>query len=274
MSAAPAIWFDKVRLILPADTVAARDIDQTLAADQLPITIIEQTAEPDFQSEQFILKHSDGRWQLFPPTGNDAFGRHALYIDFVQNARFNKPLTLREPLAKAAGLRAGRRPIIVDLTAGLGRDAWALASAGCIVFAFERHPLVHFLLADALARARQEPKTRDIADRIQLFATDARQTSVDELKLDAYTVWLMDPMFPERQKSALVKKDMRIFHELVGADGDANALFEWALRRPGGRCVVKRPPHAPWLTEIKPSMTISSGRVRFDCYLKSSVQPA
>ncbi len=78
----------------------------------------------------------------------------------------------------------------------------------------------------------------------------------------------MDPMFPERQKTALVKKDMRIFHELVGADEDADALFEWACQQPANRYVVKRPLHAPSLASAKPTMSIYGERLRFDCYIK------
>jgi 16S rRNA (guanine1516-N2)-methyltransferase len=237
-------------------------------ARNLPIPVIGPEEVLDVQPDHFVLKHSEGCWQLFPPTGNDVFGRHALCIDFVHNSRFNQPMTLREPLAKAVGLRANHRPTVIDLTAGLGRDAWALASTGCAVFAFERHPLVHFLLLDALARARAESRTHEIAARIHLYGTDAREARLDAIKADVNTVWLMDPMFPERRKSALVKKDMRIFHELVGGDEDADALFEWACRQPANRYVVKRPPHAPSLAGAKPSMSISSGRLRFDCYIK------
>jgi 16S rRNA (guanine1516-N2)-methyltransferase len=271
----PSSWSDRVRLVLPVGDAADGEMVELIEeARRLPIGVIAPADERDVQPDHFTLKHAEGRWQLFPPSVGDAFGRHPLCVDFVQNARFVQPLTLREPLAKAAGLRANRRPVVVDLTAGLGRDAWALASAGCTVFAFERHPLVHFLLSDALARAGSEVKTHDVAGRIHLYGADARQAWPDALEPDENTVWLLDPMFPERQKSALVKKDMRIFHELVGGDEDAADLFDWVWQQPAARCVVKRPPHAPLLTEAKPSMSISSGRVRFDCYIKPGAASA
>lgn len=268
VTTASASWSDRVRLVLPATTADDQGAQRVQKALRLPISVIEPSEEPDARSDYFVLKHVDGCWQLFPPTSNDAFGRHALCIDFVQNSRFSQPMTLREPLAKAVGLRANRRPVVIDLTAGLGRDAWALASTGCSVYAFERHPLVHFLLSDALARALAETKTKDIVGRIHLYGQDARDGFPEEIKPDENTAWLLDPMFPERQKSALVKKDMRIFHELVGSDEDSDALFGWACEQPGGRCVVKRPPVAPSLAGAKPSMSISSGRLRFDCYIK------
>ncbi|OZB37479.1 MAG: hypothetical protein B7X35_00055 [Halothiobacillus sp. 14-56-357] len=266
-SAAPS-WLDKVRLVLPTADEDRCDVNLIQDALLLPIPTTGSEELAEIQLDHFVLRYSEGCWQLFPPTDNDAFGRHALGIDFVQNARFNQPMTLREPLAKAAGLRANRRPMVIDLTAGLGRDAWALASTGCTVFAFERHPLIHFLLSDALMRARLGSKTHEIASRIHLYGSDARAAWPDTIKPDEHTVWLMDPMFPERQKSALVKKDMRIFHELVGVDADADALFAWARLQPANRYVVKRPPYAPALAGAKPSMSISSGRVRFDCYIK------
>ena len=47
---------------------------------------------------------------------------------------------------------------MVDATAGLGRDAFVLASLGCTVTMLERHPVVAALLADGLARAKQDPE--------------------------------------------------------------------------------------------------------------------
>jgi 16S rRNA (guanine1516-N2)-methyltransferase len=47
----------------------------------------------------------------------------------------------------------------------------------------------------------------------------------------------LDPMFPHREKTALVKKEMRLFRPLVGDDPDAPALLQAALASgdaPGG----------------------------------------
>ncbi len=49
-------------------------------------------------------------------------------------------------IAKAAGLNKGATPTILDGTAGLGRDAFVLASLGCKVQMVERHPVVAALL--------------------------------------------------------------------------------------------------------------------------------
>ena len=54
----------------------------------------------------------------------------------------------------------------------------------------------------------------------------------------------LDPMYPHRQKSALVKKEMRVFQSLVGADEDADLLLAPALALATRRVVVKRPDYA------------------------------
>lgn len=243
------------------------------AAETLGLAIADCGIASDGRQAQFSLRYQDGSWQLWPPTVDDAFGRQPLVIDFVEDPRFKQPMPLREPLARAVGLRANRRPLILDLTAGLGRDAWALASTGCQVIAFERHPLVAFLLADALRRALANEGTAAIARRITLVPADVRSVDLPLVQSEIVgsvsapeRVWLLDPMFPERRKSALVKKPMRIFQALVGQDEDADALFAWSRLQTGTRWVVKRPPQAPHIDGGKPEMNIVSGRIRFDCY--------
>ncbi|WP_186370392.1 class I SAM-dependent methyltransferase, partial [Yersinia bercovieri] len=48
----------------------------------------------------------------------------------------------------------------------------------------------------------------------------------------------LDPMYPHRQKSALVKKEMRVFQSLVGADEDADGLLAPARALATKRVVV------------------------------------
>ena len=236
-------------------------------ADLLAALALNTVSAEAVPPEQFSLRKGDDGWALWPPVESLAFGRLPLRIDFVHDARFSAPLTLKEPLARAVGMKSGQRPPIIDLTAGLGRDTWALASIGCAVRAFERHPLIHFLLADALARAQQHPATATVANRIQLHLGVA-QTQIEALNsLPVETVWLFDPMFPPRQKSAEVKKEMRIFSALVGADADAEWMLSWARNQPGARWVVKRPHHAaPWSAHC-PDFTVESARIRFDVFL-------
>ena len=73
-------------------------------------------------------------------------------------------------VAKAVGLQKTRAALhIVDATAGLGQDAFVLASLGCTVTLFERNPVIHALLADGLARAALNVDCAAIVERMRLL---------------------------------------------------------------------------------------------------------
>lgn len=172
-------------------------------------------------------------------------------------------------IAKAVGLKSGVLPSVYDLTAGLGGDAFVLASLGCQVTLLERNPVVHALLADGLCRARQYAEEQDeellrIVKRMHLLAGN----SVDWLREaeSKPSVIYLDPMFPERRKSASVKKEMQAFHDLVGADDDADTLLNLALEVAEHRVVVKRPRIAPALGAREPMFTLEGKSSRFDIY--------
>jgi len=78
-------------------------------------------------------------------------------------------------------------------------------------------------------------------------------------------------MFPERGKSAAVKKDLAtvqaLFTYASGAP-NAEALLTWAVAQPVDRVVVKRPVKAPSLGVSKPSYSIAGKTVRFDVIVK------
>jgi len=106
---------------------------------------------------------------------------------------------------------------------------------------------------------------------MQLLSVDARTymaTLVDNINSkDAKPdVVYLDPMFPEKRKTAAVKKDMAAFHTLVGSDDDADALLPLALQAARYRVVVKRPRHAPHLDNCKPGMVLEGESTRFDIY--------
>jgi 16S rRNA (guanine1516-N2)-methyltransferase len=82
----------------------------------------------------------------------------------------------------------------------------------------------------------------------------------------------LDPMFPHRDKSALVKKEMRLFRPLVGDDMDAPALLEAALALASHRVVVKRPRKAPCIEGPKPSHALEGKSSRYDIYPKKALK--
>ncbi|BBI63969.1 hypothetical protein HSBAA_52750 [Vreelandella sulfidaeris] len=76
-------------------------------------------------------------------------------------------------------------PSIVDATAGLGRDAFVLASLGAQVLLIERVAAIAALLEDGLKRASRDSGTVDIAARMILRHGDAAQ-SLAELVASAH----------------------------------------------------------------------------------------
>lgn len=170
-----------------------------------------------------------------------------------------------EAVAKAVGIKGDYLPTVIDATAGLGRDAFVLACVGCTVKLVERHPIVCALLEDGLSRAYQDPEIGDfMQQRMQLLPVRA----ITELTAaTAADVVYLDPMYPHKQKSALVKKEMRVFQQLVGADLDADTLWQPAKQLARKRVVVKRPDYAPFLAEHTPDFSHTTKNHRFDIYL-------
>ena len=192
----------------------------------------------------------------------------ALRVDFVTGAVAHR---LRfgggrgQDLAKAMGLRAGKTPKIVDATAGLGRDSFLLASLGAEVTMIERSDVMHGLLQDGMARARQGGGIfGTILSRMTLLHGDAKALLP---KLNAEAI-LIDPMHPPRKTSALVKRELRQVREIVGTDEDAVALMQVALRYARQRVVLKWPAKAAPMPGIKPhSHQIWGKSTRYDVFM-------
>lgn len=169
-------------------------------------------------------------------------------------------------VAKAVGLQKTRATLhVVDATAGLGQDAFVLASLGCRVTLFERNPVIHALLADGLARAALNVDCAAIVERMRLLDG----SSIDWLAqadAEAADIVYLDPMFPHRDKSALVKKEMQVFRTIVGDDEDSGQLLAGALERARYRVVVKRPRKAPAIEGPEPTTRIEGKSSRYDVY--------
>lgn len=170
-----------------------------------------------------------------------------------------------QALPRAVGLSQGRTPQIVDATAGLGRDAFLLASLGANVTLIERSQTIHDLLQAAITKARKaEGVVAEIANRMTLLKGDAREILLT-LKPE---VILIDPMHPPRKNSALVKKEMRLLRDIVGADPDALELMKVALASATKRVVLKWPQKADPLAGLKPpSHQITGKTTRYDVFM-------
>ncbi|ADH85647.1 class I SAM-dependent methyltransferase [Desulfurivibrio alkaliphilus] len=206
----------------------------------------------------------------------DQLALKPVYVDFASeqlNYRRRRGGGRREQLARAVGVKGSRGskpPTVLDATAGLGRDAFILAALGCRVQMLERSPAVHALLADGLHRALADPAIAAvIGENLQLLAGDAL-AFLQQSPAPVADVIYLDPMFPERGKSALVKKELRLLRLLAGDDPDAGQLLTAALPKAGRRVVVKRPRHAPSLPGPPPSYSLPGKSNRFDVYLINS----
>lgn len=179
-------------------------------------------------------------------------------------------------IAKAVGIQGQRKPSILDMTAGLGGDAFVLASLGCRVTLQERSPVAHILLESALTFAlsryvNESDADEDLRRALGLMQLEPLADAKDVNLERCVDVVYLDPMFPERKKkSALVKKDMRAFHVLIGDDADADALLACALECAQYRVVVKRPKLAPYLAGRAPTYQLAGKSTRFDIYALKS----
>lgn len=173
-----------------------------------------------------------------------------------------------QALARAVGIKGPYLPSIIDATAGFGKDAFVLACLGCRVTLLERSPVIAALLYNGIQRALANPEVAAIVEKhMQLLNIDAREyLSTTDHPPQADVIYL-DPMFPQRTKSALVKKEMRLFKTIVGDDADAGELLAVALGRANRRVVVKRPRLAPPLQGPAPAYALQGKSIRYDIYI-------
>ena len=196
--------------------------------------------------------------------------RRSLYCDFVGGAvqhRLRFGGGRGQGLPKAAGLKSGINPHIIDATAGLGRDAFLLASLGATVTMIERSTEMHALLHDGMAQALDAGGvTAEIISRMKLIHGDAIQL----LPSLSPEIVLVDPMHPPRNKSALVKAEMRQIRAIVGIDDDQTRLMKTALAHASRRVVLKWPAKAAPMADIPPaSHQIIGKSVRYDVFMRS-----
>lgn len=168
-----------------------------------------------------------------------------------------------ENLIKACRIKNQTTVSILDATCGLGKDAFLLYSAGFQVTATEQNAVVYQLLKDGLRRFFQAKDHTPF----QLLHTQA----VQQMNKQAFDVIYLDPMFPPKNKSALVKKDMQLFQQLHRHQHfDNQTLFLEAMQSAKIKVVVKRPKNAEFITEKTPTYQIFGKNYRFDIYLSKN----
>ncbi len=195
-------------------------------------------------------------------------GTNGLICDFTGGAvahRFRFGGGRGQALPKAVGMKGGKTPSVVDATAGLGRDAFLLASLGAEVTLIERSREMHRLLAEGLERALNAGgDVAEVISRMTLLYGDAK----DLLPSLSPDVVLVDPMHPARKKSALVKNEMRLVREIVGTDEDSVELMKVALATARKRVVLKWPLRADPMEGIgAPSHQITGKSTAYDVFM-------
>lgn len=142
---------------------------------------------------------------------------------------------------------------------------------------------------DHAARAAASRMSLTVADSIDVAAEIAARASGDGTSASVRdrlpAVVYLDPMFPRRKKTALVKKDMRMLQALVEEESESNSrvpgngrrksakeeeeqkLFDAAMHLATRKVVVKRPVHGPEIVDhVAPSHSVIGKNSRFDVY--------
>lgn len=157
---------------------------------------------------------------------------------------------------------AGGGLFAIDATAGMGEDALLLAAAGFTVRLYEKDPVIAALLADTVERAKSVPELSDPVSRMTVIQGDSIEAMKNtDIKPD---VILLDPMFPKREKSGLIKKKFQLIQQLEKPCDDEVLLLEAAMAAKPSKIVIKRPAKGPYLAGRKPSYSINGKSIRYD----------
>ena len=195
---------------------------------------------------------------------NDGEKAGSLSIDYSSGAINFRRLSGKQLLLKAVG---GSGKNVLDSTAGLGRDAFILASFGCKVRAIEKSPIIGELVLDALARCQSDERLKKISGRLEFFVGESLGF-IKTLAVNSFDTLYIDPMYPEKKKTALPKKEMIVLQKFFGTEPEEvnlQEIFEEGAKK-FRRIVVKRPIKGP---ELFPGVKVKfrGSTTRFDVYV-------
>jgi 16S rRNA (guanine1516-N2)-methyltransferase len=246
--------------IVCTDPVRKKQADKVAKITGLPL-LNEQSDEFELQ-----LRFDDNRVSLFDTALNTS-----IHVDFAEGTLAHRQQFgggRGQAIARAVGLKHGNTPGILDITAGLARDAYILANLGCKITLVEQSAVLYTLVEDGIQRGLANSASAEVLKNFVNLVNADSVAYMQEINRDNRPdVVYMDPMYPERTKSALVKKDMQILQHLLAKEENTEQLLKAALKCAGKRVVVKRPIHADTPGNIKPDTSISSKKTRFDVYI-------
>ena len=182
--------------------------------------------------------------------------------DFARTLnRVTKGRLHHEMLVKLAKTKT-EHPVAVDAAAGMGEDSFLLAAAGYEVYLFEQDAVIAALLRDALYRAGEDDRLREIVGRMHLSEGNSIEL-MPRLGITPEIVYL-DPMFPPRKKSGLIHKKLQLIQKLEQPCADERELFAAAAAMHPKKIIIKRPLNGAPLADRKPSYTVKGKAIRYD----------
>jgi 16S rRNA (guanine1516-N2)-methyltransferase len=194
-------------------------------------------------------------------------------VDFQDAALLYRKASFgkHQGLAKAVGLNKHEPMHVLDATAGLGRDAFILASMGCEISMIEQSPIIYSLIFDGLKRAAEtdDQTLKNILRKMSLHHAKAQDwfQEIRQGKQAKPDVIYLDPMFPPRSKNANVKRDIALLQEVLGFDKDSDSLLEAAKGCAKHRIVVKRPGSKFSKGSVKPSFVVPGKTAHFEVFV-------
>jgi len=153
-----------------------------------------------------------------------------------------------------------QKSLIIDATAGLGRDALILSSLVERVILIERVPWVSALLEDGLKNSIEH---LPYLSNTRVVCSDSKKFLLN-LKTKPDAIYL-DPMFENMGKSK-AKREVQALRDLTIQSNEKELLLEVALKKAKDRVVVKRHKKVKNLAGIKPTFSLTGRVVRYDVY--------
>lgn len=216
----------------------------------------------------FKLVTIDNKLALTCTNSNLKF--NPIFVDFSSNKlnyRIKHGGSFRQAIARAIGIKPNKTINVIDATAGLGQDAFIMASCGANITLIERNNTIYQLLNDGLKRGKKDPAISSIIKKIILYQGDSIDIIPKISKKMSIDVIYLDPMFPEKSNTALPKKELIALRNIVKGDLDEDQLFDTALKNALFRVVVKRAKLSPYIKNMKPNHSYIGKANRFDVYL-------
>lgn len=170
-----------------------------------------------------------------------------------------------EMIVKAAKIKGDTNLHVIDATAGMGEDSLLLAAAGFRVDLYEKDPVIAALLKDTIKRAAENEELKNIVSNMTLHEEDS--VAAMNNYSGGVDVIILDPMFPERQKSGLIKKKFQLIHQLEKPCDNEEELLNAAFAANPRKIVIKRPLKGPYLADRKPDYSLEGKAIRYDCII-------